>query len=336
MLMNAPDYLSVLDGIKREIRQARHRAILAVAGELTTLYWRIGAEINARSAWGDKFIDNLSRDIRREFPDIKGYSVRNLRYMAKFARMFPDFQKVQAPLAQLSWYNAITLMDKVKNSAARLWYAAKAVEEGWSRAMLVDQIESCLHQRQVSARKATNFKERLSPPQGDLAAEALKDSYIADFIGYRKGMAEREIEAGLVRNIAKFLLELGAGFAFMGNQYHIEVEKEDFYIDLLFYHLKLRCFVVIELKNGDFKPEFAGKLNFYISAVDDLVKTPADNPTIGILLCRNKRGMIAEYALRDIKKPIGVSELNLLGKLPKKYEKLLPTAEDIAKRVLPP
>jgi predicted nuclease of restriction endonuclease-like (RecB) superfamily len=197
----------------------------------------------------------------------------------------------------------------------------------------VHQIEYGLYERQALATKTTNFDKRLPSPQSELAEHTLKDPYIFDFIDYRKGMVEREIESELVKNITKLLLELGRGFAFVGNQYHLEIENEDFYIDLLFYNLILRCYVVIELKTGDFKPEYAGKLNFYISAVDDLLKTAQDNPTIGILLCRNKKGMIAEYALRDIEKPIGVSEYSLFDTLPEAYENVLPTAEDIERRI---
>ena len=224
-------------------------------------------------------------------------------------------------------------MDKLKGVDNYLWYAAKTIENGWSRNILVHQIEYGLYERQELVAKTTNFEKRLPSPQSELAEQTLKDPYIFDFIDYREGMLERQIENELVKNITKSLIELGTGFAFVGNQYHIEVENEDFFIDLLFYNLKLRCYVVIELKNGDFKPEYAGKLNFYISAVDDLLKTNQDNPTIGILLCKNKKGMIAEYALRDIEKPMGVSEYSLLDTLPEKYENVLPSVEDIERRI---
>jgi predicted nuclease of restriction endonuclease-like (RecB) superfamily len=253
--------------------------------------------------------------------------------MAKFAKTIPNPQIVQTVSAQLSWSHNTTLLDKVKDDKKRLWYAQESSENGWSLSTLEQQIEFKTYERQALAKKTTNFRSRLSEPQSDLAIQTLKDPYIFDFITYREGMIEREIENDLCNHIAKFLLELGNGFAFVGNQYHLEIEHEDFYIDLLFYHLKLRCYVVIELKNGDFKPEYAGKLNFYLSAVDDLLKTGQDNPFIGILLCKNKKGMVAEYALRDIEKPIGVSEYKLFEKLPKKYAKLLPSAEDIENRI---
>jgi predicted nuclease of restriction endonuclease-like (RecB) superfamily len=243
------------------------------------------------------------------------------------------FEFVQTVSAQLSWSHNTTLLDKFKDSEQRVWYAQKAIEDGWTLNTLEYQIEYRLYERQAIARKTSNFKKRLPDPQSELAEQTMKYPYIFDFIDFRQGMVEREIESELVKNITRLLLELGTGFAFIGNQYHLEVENEDFYIDLLFYNLKLHSYVVIELKNGDFKPEYAGKLNFYISAVDDLLKTDSDNPTIGILLCKNKKGMIAEYALRDIEKPIGVSEFRLLDHLPKNYENILPSAEDIERRI---
>jgi predicted nuclease of restriction endonuclease-like (RecB) superfamily len=333
MLMNNAEYIQIIDDIRLKIRTAQHRAVLAAGSELIALYWNIGAVINEHSTWGSKFVENLARDIKLDFPKATGYSVRNLKYMAKFAKLFPDFEIVQAALAQITWYHNMALMDKVKDTESYLWYVAKTVENGWSRDILVHQIEYGLYERQALAVKTTNYDKRLPSPQSELAEQTLKDPYIFDFIDYREGMIEREIERELVKNITKLLLELGTGFAFVGNQYHLEIENEDFYIDLLFYNLKLRCYVVIELKNGDFKPEYAGKLNFYISAVDDLLKTVQDNPTIGILLCQNKKGMIAEYALRDIEKPIGVSEYNLFDTLPEKYENVLPSAEDIERRI---
>jgi len=333
MLINDNNYISVVNDIKAQIKKAQYKAVLAANSELITLYWNIGVIINANSVWGNKFIDNLARDIKLDFPNATGYSVRNLKYMAKFAKTFPDFEIVQATLAQLTWYHNMALMDKVKDVKAQLWYAKQTVENGWTRDWLVEEISDNLYERQVLADKVSNFEQRLDSPQSKLAEQTMKDPYIFDFVLYRKGMAEREIEDELVKNVTKLLLELGTGFAFLGNQYRIEVEDEDFYMDMLFYNLKLRCYVVIELKKDNFKPEYAGKLNFYISAVDDLLKTELDNPTIGLLLCQNKRGAIAEYALRDIEKPIGVGEYQLLKNLPKEYENILPSAEDIEKRI---
>ena len=332
MLMNNKEYLTVFNEIKTKIRSARKNALIALNSEMIILYWNIGNIINAKSKWGNKFIENLARDIKLEFPATKGYSIRNLKYMAKFAKT-TNSEIVQTISAQLSWSHNTVLLDKIKDEKKRLWYANKTIENGWTLDTMEQQIESGMYERQVSAKKTSNYQTRLPEPQGDLATQTLKDPYVFDFITYRDGMVEQEIENELCRNITKFLLELGNGFAFVGNQYHLEIENEDFYIDLLFYHLKLRCYVVIELKTGSFKPEYAGKLNFYLSAVDDLLKTDNDNPSIGILLCKNKKGMIAEYALRDIEKPIGVSEYKLFGKLPQKYKKLLPSAEDIEKHI---
>jgi predicted nuclease of restriction endonuclease-like (RecB) superfamily len=333
MLINSSDYLSVVNDIKSRIRLAQRRVSLSANAELFMLYWNIGKVINEYSVWGNKFVENLAHDIKLDFPDTKGYSVRNLKYMVKFYKTFPDLEIVQSLTAQLTWTHSNALLDKVKDHDEFLWYAERNSESGWSVDMLKEQIENRLYERQALTKKSNNFRERLLPPQSDLAIQTLKDPYMFDFIQYREGMIEREIESELVKNITKLLLELGTGFAFVGNQYHIEVENEDFYLDLLFYHLKLRCYVVIELKTGNFKPEYAGKLNFYISAVDDLLKAEQDNPTIGLLLCKNKRGMIAEYSLRDIEKPIGVSEYKLFKNLPKEYENILPSAEDIEKRI---
>jgi predicted nuclease of restriction endonuclease-like (RecB) superfamily len=331
--MNNAEYLKIIADIKSRIHEAQHRAVFAANSELITLNWNIGKTINEHSSWGSKFIDNLARDIKLEFPTARGYSVRNLKYMAKFAKTYPDFEFVRTVSAQMSWSHNTALLDKVKDGGQRVWYAKKAIEDGWTLNALEYQIESRLYERQALTEKTSNFKERLPDPQGKLAEQTMKDPYIFDFIDFHQGIVEREIESELVKNITRLLLELGTGFAFVGNQYHIEVENEDFYIDLLFYNIKLHCYVVIELKNGDFKPEYAGKLNFYISAVDDLLKTSQDNPTIGILLCKNKKGMIAEYSLRDIEKPIGVSEFKLFNRLPKEYENVLPSPEDIERRI---
>ena len=333
MLINNNEYLSVVNDIKARIKAAQHRVLLTANSELFSLYWNIGRVINDNSVWGNKFIENLARDIKLDFPDAKGYSVRNLKYMAKFAKTFPEIEIVQSLTAQLTWTHSNALLDKTKDRDIFLWYAERNSEEGWTVETLKEQIENELYERQALTNKVSNFQQRLMPPQSDLAEQTMKDPYMFDFIQYREGMIEREIKAELVKNITKLLLELGTGFAYLGNEYHIEVENEDFYIDLLFYHMKLRCYVVIELKRGDFKPEYAGKLNFYISAVDDLMRTELDNPTIGLLLCKNKRGMIAEYSLRDIEKPIGVSEYKLFKSLPKEYENVLPSAEDIEKRI---
>ena len=333
MLMNSSEYLSVVDTVKREISNAQYRAAVHVNADLLLLYYDIGCIINEHKSWGNKFIDNLASDIRMAFPESKGYSVRNLKYMSKFAARFSDREFVQAVLAQITWYHHIALMDKVKNTDEHVWYAKEAAENGWSRNVLVHQIESGLYRRQVLVDKVSNFERRLPSPQSELAVQTMKDPYVFDFISFREDMIERDIEQALVRDVTKLLLELGTGFAFLGNQYRLNVGGDDFYIDLLFYNLNLRCYVVIELKTGDFKPEYVGQLNFYLSAVDGILKTDRDNPSIGLLLCKSKNNLVAEYSLKDISKPIGVSEYKVTGNLPDDLGRQLPSVEDIRKRI---
>jgi predicted nuclease of restriction endonuclease-like (RecB) superfamily len=333
MLLNTKEYLNLVEQIKQDIAASQRNAILSANNELVMLHWRVGCHINEHKSWGGKFIENLARDIRADFPNLKGFSGRNLKYMSKFAGLFDNLEIVQQPVAQLPWKHNIVLMDKVKSREEMAWYAGQAIECGWSSNILIVQIERKLYERQALANKTTNFAERLPAPQSEMVQQAMKDSYIFDFVENHRGMVERDLENGLTEHITKFLLELGSGFAFVGRQYHLEVGGQDFYIDLLFYNLKLRCYVVVELKMKEFKPEYAGKLNFYVSAVDGELRQPMDNPTIGILLCKSKNKVIAEYALRDINKPIGVGEFELLDKLPKEFEDILPTAEDIESRL---
>ena len=236
-------------------------------------------------------------------------------------------------MIQIPWGHNIVLMDKIANPEERKWYIEKSAQNGWSRNVLVHQIESGLYQRQVLADKVTNFENRLPSPQSELATQTMKDPYVFDFISFREDMLERDIEQALVRDVTKLLLELGTGFAFLGNQYHLNVGGDDFYIDLLFYNLNLRCYVVIELKTGEFKPEYAGQLNFYLSAVDGILKKEQDNPSIGLLLCKSKNNVVAEYSLKDISKPIGVSEYKVTSILPDELEEQLPSVEDIQKRI---
>ena len=333
MLMNTPEYISIVENIKHEITAAQYRAAVHVNADLLLLYHSIGCIINDHKSWGNKFIDNLATDIKMSFPESKGYSVRNLKYMAKFAEAYPDREFVQQVVAQIPWGHNIILMDKVSNHDERVWYIQKAIENSWSRNVLVHQIESGLYKRQVSAEKVSNFEHRLPSPQSELAVQTMKDPYVFDFIPFREDMLERDIEQALVRDITKLLLELGTGFAFVGNQYHLNVDGDDFYIDLLFYNLNLRCYVVIELKTGDFKPEYAGQLNFYLSAVDGILKKEHDNPSIGLLLFKSKNNLVAEYSLKDISKPIGVSEYKVTSNLPDDLEDQLPSIEDIQKRI---
>ena len=331
--MNGSEYLSITESIKSEIKSAQYKAALSVNRELVMLYYNIGKIINEHKAWGNKFIDNLAADIKIEFPNVKGYSVRNLKYMAKFAGAYPDEEFVQQVVAQIPWGQNIVLLDKIDDEAVRRWYIEKTIENGWSRNVLIHQIESGLYARQALANKVSNFENRMASPQSELAVQTMKDPYIFDFIPFREDMVERDIENALVRDVTKLLLELGKGFAFLGNQYHINVGGDDFYIDLLFYNLNLRSYVVIELKTGDFKPEYAGQLNFYLSAVDGILNQEQDNPSIGLLLCKSKNDLVAEYALKDMSKPIGVSEYKITSSLPEELINQLPSVEDIQKRI---
>jgi len=333
MLINSNEYFAILDGIKTRIKEAQYKAVLGANRELMELYWSIGQIIITNTKYGAKFVENLSHDILAEFPDIRGFSIRNMKYMRKFAEVYPDFQKVQQGVALLPWRNNLTLMSKIKDDDKRQWYIAQNIENGWNNVALTHQIEIKLFERQAIADKTTNYSEMLPSPFSALAEETLKNPYVFDFVEKRKGIIEREIERELVANIAKTIMELGTGFAFVGNQYHIEVSDKDYYIDLLFYNTKLRCYIVIELKNTEFRPEYAGKLNFYLSAIDDILKHETDNPSIGIMLCKTKDKLTAEYALKDINKPIGVSEYKLSDFVPTEFADTLPTAEDIEKRV---
>ena len=333
MLMNTAEYLSIIENIKSEIKAAQYRAAVHANVDMLLLYHDIGCVINEHKSWGNKFIDNLATDIRIAFPESKGYSVRNLKYMAKFAETYPDREFVQQVVAQIPWGHTVVLLDKFLDDTVRNWYINKTIENGWSRNVLIHQIESGLYERQALAEKISNFETRLASPQSELAVQTMKDPYIFDFIPFREDMVERDIENALVKDVTKLLLELGTGFAFLGNQYHLNVGGDDFYIDLLFYNLNLRCYVVIELKTGEFKPEYAGQLNFYLSAVDGIIKHPEDNPSIGLLLCKSKNDLVAEYALKDMSKPIGVSEYKITSSLPEALSKQLPSVEDIQKRI---
>ena len=327
------DYGLLINDLKKKVASSQYKAVRAVNKELILLYHHIGnAIIKAQSqhGWGAKIIDKLSKDLRSSFPDMKGFSVRNLKYMRQFAEQYTDLQIVQQVVAQLPWGHNIYLMNLVSNMEDRMFYVKKAIEHGWSRNVMTMQIELQLHKRQGKAiTTISNFKDKLTSIQSDLAHNTLKDPYIFDFLGLGDEAHEREVEKGLVSHMEKFLLELGEGFAFVGRQYHLDVGGQDFYLDLLFYHTKLRCFVVIELKDKGFKPEYAGKMNFYLSVVDDLVKSPTDNPSIGLILCRSKNNVLAEYALRDMTKPIGLAEYNLTKALPEDLKTALPSIEEL-------
>jgi predicted nuclease of restriction endonuclease-like (RecB) superfamily len=323
-------YDEFLRDLKERIQQAQLRAALSVNRELVLLYWEIGRDILTRQqqqGWGAKVIDRLARDLRRAFPGVKGFSPRNLKYMRALAETYPDGQFVQQVVAQIPWGHNVRILDYVKTPEEREWYIRQTVENGWSRNVLVLQIESGLYHRQGKA--ITNFSRTLPSPQSDLAEQTIKNPYNFDFLTLEKEARERDLERGLLKHIRNFLLELGVGFAFVGSQYHLEVGGKDFYIDLLFYHLRLRCFIVIDLKMREFMPEDGGKINFYLSVVDDLLRYPDDQPSIGLILCKTENNVVAEYALRDLNKPIGVSAFQITESLPKELKGSLPTIEEL-------
>lgn len=349
LLPVSPNYLEFLTNIKERIRTAQVGAILAANRELVALYWDIGKAIVERQkaeGWGRAVVERLSLDLQREFPGIAGFSPLNVWRMRAFylawseelvilSQAVTEFesQKLSQLVTEIPWGQNIILIQKLKDPRVRIWYALKIIEHGWSRAVLTAQIESRLYEREGKA--LTNFNLTLLQPQSDLAQQALKDPYIFDFLTFTADDRERELEQGLIEHIQKFMLEMGVGFAFVGRQVHLEVSGKDYYLDLLFYHLKLRCFVVIDLKVGEFKPEYAGKMNFYLSAVDDLLCHPDDQPTIGLLLCKEKDKLTVEYALRDMRKPIGVAEwrTRLVESLPKRLRGRLPTIEQIEREL---
>lgn len=321
-------YAAFLADVKARVRAAQVKAALAVNAELVLLYWSLGRDILARQEeerWGAQVIDRLSADLRAAFPEMQGFSPRNLKYMRAFAAAWPELEIVQQVVARLPWGHNVRLLDQVEGREERLWYARQAIEHGWSRNVLLAQIETRLHAR--AGKALTNFQATLPPARSDLAQQTLKDPYIFDFLTLGPESQERDLERGLVAHVRDFLLELGVGFAFVGSQVHLEVGGEDYFLDLLFFHLRLRCFVVIELKTGAFQPEYAGKMNFYLSAVDAQLRHEGDQPSIGLILCKEKNRVIVEYALRDTSKPIGVSAYRLMEKLPAKLAGSLPTVE---------
>lgn len=340
-LFSNTEYTSILTELKKTIRECQLRAAINANKELIPLYWTIGRTIVQRqeeSGWGTNFIEKLTRDLQNEFPGIEGFSRSNVFRMRAFyttyskvapaVRQFDELKHLSV-LTQIPWSHNVVLMEKLDNIEERIWYAHKTIEHGWSRNTLAAWIESNLHTREGKA--LTNFKNTLPSTQSDLAQQTLKDPYLFDFLTLHKDHLEQDLEDGLVNHIQKFLLELGQGFSFMGRQYSITVAGDPYYIDLLFYHVKLRCFVVIELKARTFKPEDTGQLNFYLSAVDDMLKHPSDNPTIGILLCKTRNKIKAEYAFRHIQRPMGVVEYEtmLTKALPEDLKSSLPTVKEI-------
>ena len=334
MLENNDKYFEVLNDIKKTLMTTRNRIVENVNKDLVLMYYNIGLKLIENNKWGSSFIDMLAKDLKREFPTLKGMSARNLRYMQKFATEFDNDEFLQHDVAKLPWSSLTTIMDRVKDKEQRKWYIIESIKNGWARPVIIHQIASKLYERQaLLENKTTNFDNTLPSPNNEQVKELLKDPYIFDFITADKDSKELDIERELTANITKLLLELGNGFAFVGKQYHLEIEKEDYYIDLLFYNLKVRSYVVIELKTTEFKPEYAGKLNFYLSAVDKYIKDENDNPTFGILLCKDKKKVTAELALKDINKPIGVSEYKILSEIPGFLENTLPSIKDIEKRL---
>jgi predicted nuclease of restriction endonuclease-like (RecB) superfamily len=328
-------YASLFSQLKEKVFYSQQKAIRSVNKELVLLYWEIGniiLENQSQKGWGSKIIDSLSYDLKKTFPDMKGFSVRNLKYMRQFAATYTDNTIVQELLAQLSWYHNLTIIQKVKDEDVRNWYVYKTIENGWSQSVLLHQIESDLYTRSKN-KKITNFTQTLASPHSELVQQTLKDPYVFDFLTLTEKAQEKDIEEQLVKHITKFLLELGSGFAFVGNQYKIETENKEYFIDLLFYHLKLKCYFVIELKSVEFKPEFVGKLNFYLSAIDDLVKSETDNPTIGLILCKTKDKIEAEYSLRDMNKPMGISEYQITKSIPAELKLNLPSIEQIEEQL---
>jgi predicted nuclease of restriction endonuclease-like (RecB) superfamily len=361
----ADDFVSLLSQVKQRIQLSQTRAVLAVNSELVRLYWDIGHIIDSRQkreGWGAAVIPRLARELKNEMPELKGFSERNIKRMLSFFRAYPDPESIvpqaaaqlqtpeqvprlaaqsersliaKQPVSQsgesllwvIPWFHHIVLLEKIKDLATRRWYMEQTIANGWSRNILAMQIEAQAHARQGKAR--SNFSITLPPHQSDLVQQTLKDPYIFDFLTLTEPFHERELEIELVRHLEKFLLELGQGFAFVGRQYKVEVGDEDFYIDLLFYHLRLRAFIVIELKKGKFKPEYAGKLNFYCNVVNDRLKQPTDQPTIGLILCQERSRLLAEYSFAGIDKPIGISTYELTRALPKELRSALPTVEEI-------
>lgn len=322
-----PDtYAEFLSELKDRIQTAQVRAALAVNQELILLYWQIGIDILQRQkteGWGSKVIESLAKDLKRDFPELRGFSARNIKYMRSFAEAWPEKEFVHQAGAQIPWKHNCVLIEKVKNQKARQWYIRQTIQNGWSRKLLTMQIESDLYQRQGDA--VTNFERTLPQPQSDLAQQIVKDPYNFDFLTLRKGALERDLEAGLVGHIRDFLLELGVGFAFLGSQYPITVDEKEYRIDLLFYHTQLRCYVVIDLKMTEFEPEYAGKMNFYVSAIDDMLRRGDDQPTIGMVLCKTKRKTTAEYALRNVSTPIAIST----HRLPEGLQEQLPSIQQL-------
>ena len=330
------EYATFLKDLKIKVKSAQLKAAVKINTELVTLYWEIGRSIDEKQeqlGWGAKTIETLSKDLKREFPAMKGFSSRNLKYMLKFARAYPKYEIVHQAGALIPWKHNIVLLERVKDENARTWYINKIIEGGWSRSVLEVWIDNDLYGRE--GKGINNFDQTMAPYDSDLAKELSKDPHNFEFLTLRNEFNEKELEEGLFKHLQSFLLEMGDGFAFVGRQKHLSVGGQDFYIDMLFYHLKARCYVVVELKATAFKPEYVGKLNFYLSAVDDLLRHPNDNPTIGLLICKDKNKVVAEYAVKNVASPINISDFKakIEEALPTELKRSLPSIEAIEKEL---
>ncbi|NOX17668.1 MAG: DUF1016 domain-containing protein [Chlorobi bacterium] len=333
--LETTEYRKWIAELKTKFRQAQIKAAIKVNTTLLEFYWELGRDIvekQKKAKWGSGFLKQISQDLMSEFPDVKGFSLRNLKYIRQWYSFYSTEnvvigQQAAAQLFQIPWWHNVVIISKCNSVKEALFYINKTIENGWSRSVLTHQIESKLYERQGKA--ITNFAVTLPKPQSDLAGQLIKDPYNFDFLTLTEEYNERDLERALLDHITKFLLELGSGFAFVGKQKALQVGERDFFIDLLFYHTMMHCYVAVELKTVDFEPEFAGKLNFYIKAVDEQMKTENDKPTIGILICKSKDKTVVEYALSDIYKPMGVSEYQLIQTLPEELKANLPSIEQI-------
>ena len=323
------NFKTIINEVKNQINNTKIEIFQNANMSLLKLYYNIGKIICNNSKWGNKFIDEMARELKISFPNIKGFSVRNLKSMKKYYLICSQNEKVQTASAQIPWSHNMLILDKIKNNNKRIWYMNETANNGWSYDVLGFQIKSDLYSRQVLGDKPNNFKNTLIKPQSDLAKNMMKDPYILNLTSLKENYIETELEIAMVEKIKTVLLELGNGFSFIGNQYKIEAGNKEYFIDLLFYHTKLHCYIIVELKNTEFKPEYVGKVNFYLSVIDDVLKDESDNPSIGIILCRDKDRISVEYALKDINKPIGVSSYELSEYLSSEIIKELPTEEDL-------
>lgn len=323
------EFKETIINIKNEIINTQTQVLSDANVRLINLYFKLGKIINDNSKWGDKFINALELELKLDFPNIKGFSARNLRRMKRFYNEYKDEAILPPAVAKLPWTHNIILIEKIKDKNKRYWYANEAANDNWSKIVLSHQIDSNLYERKAITNKSNNFKSTLVEPQSDLANDLQKDPYIFNLPLLKEKYIEKELETSMIGRIRDILLELGNGFSFIGNQYKINVGDNDYYIDMLFYHLKLRCYIAVELKVVPFKPEYIGQLNFYLNVIDDKIKDKLDNPTIGLLLCKSKDKLTVEYSLKGIDKPIGVSSYEISKYVPKDILDKLPTEEDI-------